>query len=352
MDLREKIYDSIGIVMELEKSEKNQQVFICEKCDFITSHKYNWNRHISTDKHFMICFISFLAQERATLNTSQNTFICYCGKTLIHQPNLYRHQKTCKFIKKIKEQSEITTNKKNADNVNQENKNQQQLISIKDDISSNMVLIDKEKLALMEENSRLKDQLITHLQSVKNVIIGNNNTINAPTFNIILHLENNYPNAMNLTDFVDNIKCDVNDLKYTKNKGFISGLSNIFIKNLELLDPDERPIHCSDKRGNHIYIRDDNKWEKNDKGKLEVQLDYLTKKQLSALKDWEEEHQNWHESETLMDEYIKLVKQLTSPNDEESERRKEKIKRNIGKSVILNEIVEKRNIKFKTQTDI
>mgnify|MGYP003330938221 CR=1 FL=1 len=113
MDLREKMYDSIGIVMDLEKSEKNQTFFMCERCDFITSRKCNWNRHLSTDKHFMICFISFLAQERATLNTSQNCYTCYCGKTLSHQPNLYRHQKKCQFIQRIKEQSQIYKNKIN-----------------------------------------------------------------------------------------------------------------------------------------------------------------------------------------------------------------------------------------------
>lgn len=313
--------------------------WICEKCDYETSHKSHWNSHIKTEKHFMICSIAFLADEKPTLNTSHKCFTCFCGKMFAHQPNLSRHQKTCNLIEKIKDFALLNknvllnNNKYNKDaNTNETSNNQQIMIS---DNSSNMVLIDKEKLALMEENIKLKDQLIAHLQSQKNVIVGNNNTINAPTFNFILHLENNYPNAMNLTDFIENIKCDVGDLKYTKERGFVAGVSNIFIKSLEELDPTERPIHCSDKRGSQIYIRDDNKWEKNDKGKLEYEIDSVTKKQLSALKDWEDIHPNWNESDDLTEEYIKLVKQLTSPNDEESDKRKEKIKRNIAKSVVL-----------------
>ena len=306
-------------------------IWTCENCDYETSHKSHWNSHLKTEKHFMICSISFLAKEKPTLNTSQKCFTCYCGKMFAHQPNLSRHQKTCSFIEKLKEHASINSLKNDSEEIKTPD-NQQLIIT---ENNSNMVLIDKEKLALMEENIKLKDQLIAHLQSTKNTIVGNNNTINAPTFNFILHLENNYPNAMNLRDFIENIKCDVGDLKYTKERGFVAGVSNIFIKSLEELDPTERPIHCSDKRGSQIYIRDDNKWAKNDKGKLEYEIDSVTKKQLSALKDWEELHPDWNKSEELTDEYIKLVKQLTSPNDTESERRKEKIKRNIGKSVIL-----------------
>jgi hypothetical protein len=308
--------------------------WICEKCDYITSHKSHWNTHLNTEKHFMICSISYLASEKPTVNSSENCYTCYCGKLFAHQPNLSRHQKTCKFIEKIKEFSLLNKESLINNKLDNDSINQQQLINV--DNNTNMVLIDKEKLALMEENMKLKDQLIAHLQSTKNIIIGNNNTINAPTFNFILHLENNFPNAMNLTDFIENIKCDVGDLKYTKEKGFVAGVSNIFIKSLEELDPTERPIHCSDKRGSQIYIRDDNKWEKNDKGKLEYEIDSITKKQLSALKDWEELHPNWNYSDELTDEYIKLVKQLTSANEEETDKRKEKIKRNIGKHVILN----------------
>ena len=70
------------------------------------------------------------------------------------------------------------------------------------------------------------------------------------------------------------------------------------------------------------YIKDDNKWEKNDKGQLEYQIDTITKKQISALKDWELLHPNWNESDSLTEEYIKLVKEITSPNEEETDRRK------------------------------
>ena len=67
-------------------------------------------------------------------------------------------------------------------------------------------------------------------------------------------------NAMNLTDFINQLNVSLEDLQYSKNNGFIEGVTNIFTKQLKDLKPTERPIHCSDKKRLQFYVKDDDKW--------------------------------------------------------------------------------------------
>ena len=67
---------------------------------------------------------------------------------------------------------------------------------------------------------------------------------------------------MNLTDFIDQLQVSLEDLSYSKDNGFVKGVTNIFAKQLQDLKPTERPIHCSDKKRLQFYVKDDDKWFK------------------------------------------------------------------------------------------
>ena len=114
--------------------------------------------------------------------------------------------------------------------------------------------------------------------------------------NINIYLNEHCKNAMNLTDFVENVKVSLEDLLYTKNHGYVKGISNIFVKQLKDMEPTQRPIHCSDKKRLQFYVKDDNKWEKdNSNEKIDKSIDKITKKQILAIKLWEKEHPNYLE---------------------------------------------------------
>ena len=115
---------------------------------------------------------------------------------------------------------------------------------------------------------------------------------------------------MNLTQFVDQIKLSLEDLFYTKNKGYIEGVSNIFIKNLKELEPTQRPIHCTNNKNNVLYIKDDNKWEKDTGIKLTQGIDHVTKKQITKLNEWEQNNPNWQNSEKLTEIYMELIQKI------------------------------------------
>jgi small nuclear ribonucleoprotein (snRNP)-like protein len=72
---------------------------------------------------------------------------------------------------------------------------------------------------------------------------------------------------MNISDFVNSVKIQLSDLENVGEIGYVDGISNIIIKNLKELDVTQRPVHCTDKKRETIYIKDENKWEKDEDNK-------------------------------------------------------------------------------------
>ena len=69
---------------------------------------------------------------------------------------------------------------------------------------------------------------------------------------------------MNITDFVDSIKLELSDLMELGEIGYVASMSKIITKNLNALDETVRPIHCTDTKRETFYIKDEDKWEKED----------------------------------------------------------------------------------------
>ena len=121
-------------------------------------------------------------------------------------------------------------------------------------------------------------------EQLKDIIPKIGNTYNN-AMSINIYLNEKCKDAMNLTDFVENVKVSLEDLLYTKNHGFVKGISNIFVKQLQDMEPTQRPIHCSDKKRLQFYVKDADKWEK-DKSheKIDKTIDEITFKQIKQVK--------------------------------------------------------------------
>jgi len=323
--------------------DENQQNYQCKICDYFTSHRGHWNMHIDTKKHKMLSIIQIKRKMSKILTTPFSEYVCHCGKSYSSMPSLSRHRKTCSILKKWKE--EIMVGESNEEeqrlacDIKKESTTSVDKLLEKSQSVNTHIVLDKKTFELMEENTKLKDTVIAALKD-KPIIVstGDNAVINANhnTVNVNVYLNQNYAEAMNLGDFVRKIQCSLDDLSLTADEGYVKGVSNIFLKNLEFMDPKERPIHCGDQHGTQIYIRDSDKWEK-DGGKLDYEIDNVAKKQIMLMSQWEQIHPNWHKDERLTHEYLKLVRQLTSHDKEGNEQ----IRKVVAKNVVLDEIVNK-----------
>ena len=217
-------------------SQKVAKNFYCEKCDYATTNKFDWKKHISTTKH----------KNGNKMVTFTKKFICKnCKKTYKFKSGLSRHKKKCfvnseNIILSVEKKSRLTNNgnKPNGEN----------------ELS--------ETIKLMAQTVARQGNILEKLIESQNEMIpklGNNNNNNV---SINIFLNKKCTDAMNLTDFVNNIKISLEDLKYTNEHGYVKGISNIFQKNLTDLKATERPIHCSDKKRLQFYVKDEDKWEK------------------------------------------------------------------------------------------
>ena len=288
--------------------QKTPKKFYCQKCDFLSSNKKDWKRHISTAKHRRLT----LANPRLTRKNPTRRFECGCGKRYKHSSSLSKHRKKCStrhvghilgekaentYI--VKEEPEITTEMFNK---------------------------------LVDQNNTLMEKLV-ELSKEKQVINYQNCNNKKMTINVFLN--ERCKDAMNLTDFMENVKVSLADLMYTKDHGYVKGISNIFVRHLSNLDPMERPIHCSDRKRLQFYVKDKNTWGKDtDNHKNDKSIEDITIKQIKNIKEWEKRHPNYMEDQGLMQEWHTMIHKITGGSeDDERDRNKEQIKKSIGNTI-------------------
>ena len=289
--------------MLTKSSRKVAEKFHCKFCDYNTCKLFNWNKHLSTDKHKMLTNANKSSPKVAAENPLHECNIC--GKIYKQKSSLSRHRKNC--------------------------------------MKSNIIEINKEEFEDIQTKAELYEeqkQDINELKALVKQVADNGTTTINNNVNINIILNTRCKDAMNITDFMNTLKLSLDDLLYTKNYGYIEGVSNIFIKNLQDLEPAQRPIHCSDKRGTSLYIKDDNKWEKDGDGKLlDNQINAVTKKHVDVLKAWEDAHPNWKDSDVETKIYMELVQKIMGgSSDEEREKNFKLIQKKIGKNVSITDV--------------
>jgi hypothetical protein len=238
--------------MDNKKVPKSSQIFSCELCDYNTCRKSQYERHLTTPKHNRIL-------NDANLDTKkvQQEYTCECGNTYLYFSGLCKHKKKC--IYNTNTSSNIIIQQENSD------------ISL----LTNLVLeVVKNNNDIQKQNNEFQKQIFESFNEViknstnNNIINNNNNTntinSNNKSFNLNFFLNETCKDAMNLSEFIDSMKLQLTDLESVGKLGFVDGISNIIIKNLEALDIEKRPIHCCDAKRETVYIKDQDKWEKDD----------------------------------------------------------------------------------------
>jgi hypothetical protein len=143
---------------------------------------------------------------------------------------------------------------------------------------------------------------------------------------------------MNIMDFVESIQLQLSDLENVGQIGYVEGISNIITSNLKALDVQKRPIHCTDKKRETLYIKDENKWEKEDEEKMRIRkvIKKVANKNARMLSKFKEVHPDCSKSSSLYsDQYNKIiVESMGGPGDNDMEK-EDKIIKNISKTVTI-----------------
>jgi hypothetical protein len=187
-------------------------------------------------------------------------------------------------------------------------------------------------MKLIEQNGTLQEQLVS-LSKEKSIV--NNIMNNTNNFNLNIFLNENCKDALNISDFIQSLEITLDDLMYSKNKGLVEGITNVMIKGLRQLDIYKRPIHCTDTKRETMYIKNCEKWEKDENHeKMKNTILKIANKERNMISAWVEENPNWFDTEESQIEYLTMVRNVCEPieNDERSEK---KIIRNISREVFL-----------------
>ena len=273
------------------------QIYRCECCDYSTSKICDFNKHNSTKKH--------IANDKSNNLSQENQFICQdCNKTYKDKSGLWRHKKKCG----VENPAEIITAAQ---------------------ITPDFII------TVLQQHNELQKQMV---EAIKNGT--NNNTTNShnKSFNLNFFLNETCKDAMNIMDFVDSIKLTLSDLEKVGEKGYVNGISNIITQNLNSLDETKRPVHCTDSKREVMYIKDDNKWEKenNDNMKLRKVIKEVSHKNVSMLKEFRAKYPECTDSDSrYSDKYNNLIIEAMGGKGDNNSEKEDKIICNIAKEVTI-----------------
>jgi hypothetical protein len=194
---------------------------------------------------------------------------------------------------------------------------------------------------LIKENSELKNMVLDvcqKIQPLNNTVNSHNVNSNNKTFNLNVFLNEKCKDAMNITDFIDSLKLQLSDLEKVGEIGYVNGISNIIVKNLNSLEETQRPIHCTDTKREVMYIKDENKWEKDEeKKKIRKVIKRVASKNQRLLLKFQEAHPDCNKASSMFsDQYNKIIVESMGGSGDNDLEKEDKIIRNIAKEVTIN----------------
>ena len=305
-----------------EKNEKNERKYVCEICDFHCCYVSDYNRHLSTRKHKMVVNGSNIPKK------NPKKYFCECGKSYTHDSGYYRHKKTCTFI-----------NTENETNNGGNGVTTEMFMGQQEMVMKLMNVVVKQGEQHNEFQNKIVEEIIPKIGNTTNNNTNTNCNNTTNKFNMQIFLNETCKDAIPLLDFINNLKLSVEDLDNTGKEGLVKGLTDIITKGLNDLDITKRPIHCSDIKRETLYIKEEDKWIKDDKDKSMVSH-AIRKVKRDADKffpKWLEQHPNcWEQESPHHEQYMTMVTNRFGKGEENfQEKNTKKVIKNIAKEVIV-----------------
>lgn len=339
--------------------EKEHQ-YNCAKCDYSTSRKFNYLKHNETEKHKSPLHVMSKKMSIFHPPAFAPIYRCpNCERKYMSQRSLWRHSKQCSsdnidkslynlFSGQI---AELCHSNAELSKTNQIQQTQmiQLCTAVLTTIGQNLVVSPQVSIShasttdetISEHGCSAPFPIRSQLPNVSNTtnnhltVNGNmTNNSNNKTFNINMFLNEECKDAMNMTDFVKTIELGTDDMEDVGKRGFVKGISKIFIDNLEKTEVTKRPIHCSDSKREVLYIKDDDKWEREGihSKKLLNAIHTVEHKNVVLVNEWAKTHPQCENSETQANQiYMTLSKHATDGDDDNIT----KVAKQIAKSVVI-----------------
>ena len=201
---------------------------------------------------------------------------------------------------------------------------------------TNLVLeLVRNNTELQKQNQEFQIQVMDICKNSSITNISNNNS-NNKTFNLQVFLNEECKDAMNLSEFIESIHLKLPDLLNIGKMGYTEGISKIILKELSETAQNKRPVHCSDVKRETMYVKQENKWEKEGPENIRIKnaIKNIEQKNIALLmNEWKAEHPDHMKSESSEnDEYLRLVNQITSGSEDNLN----KVVRRIANDVMIN----------------
>ena len=291
----------------MKKMPENAAIYNCHDCDFKCFKPSNYDKNLLTSKHKNRTKLNNLEP----LNNSKKLFVCKkCNKEYKARNSLWYHEKKC---------NDETT-------INQLGITDKELINI-----------------LIQQNQKLMNMVENGTNNNSNNNSHNTTNIDNKTFNLNFFLNETCKDAMNISDFVSSIKVSLSDLENTGRQGYVEGITNIVLKNLNKVQDNLRPIHCSDVKREVFYIKDNNEWQKENQEKpiLTKVIKVIANENIKQIKNWCDKYPDCTDSDSKKNNlYLKIVSNsMNGSTQEEGNKNIDKIISNVAKEVTIDKTI-------------
>ena len=305
----------------------------CEKCNFKCSKYSNYKTHLLTAKH-----LNRTSRTETSQNNAVSEFVCDCGKTYNARNSLWYHKRVCKHT---------VDDPPNEDVLSQPPQFDAALVIelLKQNQEFKALMLEQSK-QLAEQQSQMAEQQLQLLEAVKDGKLGNNtstnchnnNTTNNNKFNLNVFLNETCKDAISMDDFIDSIEVTRDEFIHTGQVGFVEGISTVMAHRFRDMEMHTRPLHCTDLKRETIYIKNADKWEKDDadKTKMRKAVRGVAKKNMKELWRWYNDNKPAVEQigTDVCEDYFKFHKSaLGGYGKEEDLKFEDKIMRNVLKEV-------------------
>jgi hypothetical protein len=286
---------------------KPKSSFACECCDYKCSKNSEYIKHLLTAKH--------IGNASGNAKSLQIDYQCdICDKIYKSRKGLWSHKKTCTTSIHL---APLSESMKSSDDVK---------------------ILNSIVIELIKSNTELQKQLVeSYKNNSNNTMINSHNNSHNKTFNLQIFLNEQCKDAMNMSEFVESFELKLEDLESVGELGYVDGMTKIFVDKLNSMDIYKRPMHCSDAKRETLYIKDEDRWEreKPSNPKLRKAVRNISFKNMKLVNLWSDTYPESKCNESrLNDVYMKIVIQSTGGSGEIGES-EDKIMKRITKGIVI-----------------